>query len=59
MAVAVPTPSFEQTTNTALIDDTMHNVAGKLPGPTLAIVNSPSDGSERGRGNAWVILKKQ
>jgi hypothetical protein len=25
----------------------------------LHIVNSPSDGSERGRGNAWVILKKK
>ena len=25
--------------------------------PPLRIVNSPSDGQERGRGNAWVILK--
>jgi hypothetical protein len=27
--------------------------------PPLHIVNSPSDGQERGRGNAWVILRKQ
>lgn len=25
----------------------------------LRVVNSPSDGSERGRGNAWVILQKK
>ncbi len=29
------------------------------PGGELKIVNSPSDGRERGRGNAWVILKKK
>jgi hypothetical protein len=29
-----------------------------LPGPSLHIVNSPSDGQERGRGNAWVIVRR-
>jgi hypothetical protein len=29
-----------------------------VPAP-LRIVNSPSDGQERGRGNAWVILKRK
>jgi len=59
MAVAVPAPSPVQTTNKSLVDDTIHNISGKLLGPSLAIVNSPSDGSERGRGNAWVILKEK
>jgi hypothetical protein len=27
--------------------------------PPLRIVNSPSDGRERGRGNAWVVLRKR
>jgi hypothetical protein len=27
--------------------------------PALRIVNSPSDGQERGRGNAWVIVRKR
>lgn len=27
--------------------------------PPLRIVNSPSDGLERGRGNAWVIIRKR
>jgi hypothetical protein len=31
---------------------------GKQAAP-LRIVNSPSDGQERGRGNAWVILRKR
>ena len=26
---------------------------------TVSIVNSPSDGVERGRGNAWLVLRKQ
>jgi exopolysaccharide biosynthesis protein len=26
--------------------------------PPLQIVNSPSDGQERGRGNAWVIVRR-
>jgi exopolysaccharide biosynthesis protein len=25
---------------------------------TLQIVNSPSDGQERGRGNAWIVVKR-
>ncbi len=30
--------------------------AGLMP---LAIVNSPSDGQERGRGNAWIVVQKK
>ncbi len=26
--------------------------------PLLQIVNSPSDGQERGRGNAWIVIRK-
>lgn len=61
MAVAMPTPTPGNvtTTSTAQVDDAKLNVTSKAAGPALAIVNSPSDGSERGRGNAWVILKKK
>ena len=27
--------------------------------PPLQIVNSPSDGTERGRGNAWLVVRKE
>lgn len=27
--------------------------------PPLQIVNSPSDGQERGRGNAWIVIRKK
>lgn len=33
--------------------------SGGHAGAPLRIVNSPSDGKERGRGNAWVILKSK
>jgi hypothetical protein len=36
------------------------NLHSSSPGNLgFRIVNSPSDGAERGRGNAWVILKKK
>ncbi len=61
MAVAMPTPTPGNvtTTSTAQVDDAKLNVTSSMTGPALAIVNSPSDGSERGRGNAWVILKRK
>ena len=33
-------------------------VRGATAGAALQIVNSPSDGTERGRGNAWIIVRK-
>ena len=32
--------------------------AGGPANPPLRIVNSPSDGQERGRGNAWIVIRK-
>lgn len=40
-------------------------MAAAMPGadgalrPPLRIVNAPSDGQERGRGNAWVVLRRR
>jgi hypothetical protein len=34
-------------------------VAPNSPAPPLRIMNSPSDGKERGRGNAWLIVRKR
>jgi hypothetical protein len=61
MAIATPlaAPESGATTGTAQVDDAKLHVTSNATGPALAIVNSPSDGSERGRGNAWVILKKK
>jgi hypothetical protein len=33
-------------------------VRGSTPSAALQIVNSPSDGQERGRGNAWIVIRK-
>jgi hypothetical protein len=33
-------------------------VRGKTAGAAVQIVNSPSDGQERGRGNAWILIRK-
>jgi hypothetical protein len=59
MAVALPAGSLKPGT----ITDTVETSEGKLnvkgtTGAAIAIVNSPSDGQERGRGNAWIVLKK-
>jgi len=59
IATPLPTPLDAKTTGTARLDDSVLNVTSSTRGPALAIANSPSDGSERGRGNAWVILKKK
>lgn len=48
MAVTLP-PTESATTATS----------GARQAASLRIVNSPSDGKERGRGNAWVILKRK
>jgi hypothetical protein len=34
-------------------------VRGESSGAALQIVNSPSDGQERGRGNAWIVVAKK
>ncbi|MBI3484408.1 MAG: phosphodiester glycosidase family protein [Acidobacteria bacterium] len=33
--------------------------AGGGVNPPLQIVNSPSDGQERGRGNAWIVIRRK
>jgi hypothetical protein len=33
-------------------------VRGETADATMQIVNSPSDGQERGRGNAWILIRK-
>jgi hypothetical protein len=33
-------------------------VRGATAGAAMQIVNSPSDGQERGRGNAWLVIRK-
>lgn len=59
VAKALPAPANVPTTGTAQVDDAKLNVTSSMTGSALAIVNSPSDGSERGRGNAWVMLKRE
>lgn len=61
MAIATPLPVSVGgiTTGTAQRDDAKLRGTSKAAGPALAIVNSPSDGAERGRGNAWVILRRK
>jgi len=39
-------------------EDAVTGVEAELPAP-LRIVNSPSDGRERGRGNAWLIVARR
>jgi exopolysaccharide biosynthesis protein len=34
-------------------------VRGEAVGAALQVVNSPSDGQERGRGNAWIVVVKK
>ncbi len=62
MAVALPAGTLKPgtITDTAAIDRgaTKLNVKG-TNGVALAIVNSPSDGQERGRGNAWIVIQKK
>jgi hypothetical protein len=59
MAVALPPELAQHFTTTA------PSSVGAGPAPpssssaSLQIVNSPSDGAERGRGNAWVVLRKR
>ncbi|MGH9793216.1 MAG: phosphodiester glycosidase family protein [Candidatus Acidiferrales bacterium] len=61
MAVALP-PSGEKSTSTASSSvsapGSMTSSDVRSQTPDLRVVNSPSDGRERGRGNAWVILRK-
>jgi hypothetical protein len=59
IATPLPAPARVTTTGTAQVDDARLSYTSRVAGPALAIVNSPSDGAERGRGNAWVILKKK
>lgn len=47
MAVALPFKSSTHDTG-----------ASRPPASGLKIVNSPSDGQERGRGNAWLVLRR-
>ncbi|HEV8383460.1 MAG TPA: phosphodiester glycosidase family protein [Candidatus Acidoferrales bacterium] len=59
MAVALPAGSLKP----GAISDTVETSAEKLnvkgtTGAAIAIVNSPSDGQERGRGNAWIVVRK-
>lgn len=62
MAVALP-PSGEKSTSTASSSvstpGSMTSSDVRSQTPDLRVVNSPSDGRERGRGNAWVVLKKR
>lgn len=61
MAVALP-PRGEKSTSTASSSvsapGSMTSSDVRSQTSDLRIVNSPSDGRERGRGNAWVILRK-
>ncbi len=62
MAVALPAGTLKPgtITDTAAIGRgaAKLNVKGTT-GAALAIVNSPSDGQERGRGNAWIVIQKK
>jgi hypothetical protein len=53
-AVAMNTDGGGSSVMAARIDDNAEGAAS-----SLKIVNSPSDGQERGRGNAWVILRRR
>ncbi|MGH9792934.1 MAG: phosphodiester glycosidase family protein [Candidatus Acidiferrales bacterium] len=58
MAVKLPPSGANPSSTSAPTPSASVNSSGVRP-PTshLRIVNSPSDGRERGRGNAWVILR--
>ncbi|MGH9815608.1 MAG: phosphodiester glycosidase family protein, partial [Candidatus Acidiferrales bacterium] len=59
MAVALPSSGANASTTAVPGSTAATNSSGIQPPHGLRIVNSPSDGRERGRGNAWVILKKR
>lgn len=60
MAAALPAGTLKP----GAITDTAATSAGNVivkgtTGVALTIVNSPSDGQERGRGNAWIVVRKR
>jgi hypothetical protein len=56
MAVAVPSSGVTLTPDVADTTPDAGNILAAAP--KLQIVNSPSDGPERGRPNAWIIITK-